>query len=123
MDKIFEKTQFVLSVAANNYGGITEINKLLEDSTVSEEDIRRYMKYCEKVPTDNVKNVDSWRKFEQMKHIAKTKGIEKIMFRKDVHAFTKFTTKYQDGEEVVYIRIATDYGNFAISANRFITDC
>lgn len=122
MDTILNKTNFIVEAASGNYGGINEINKLVEDPAVETADIKSYMRYCEKAPGDNVKNVDCWRRFEQMKHIAKTKGLEKIMFRKDVHTFTKFTEKYQDGESIDFIKVTTDYGSFAISAGRIIKE-
>ncbi len=118
-----KKMEAVINLVANNYGGMIEFDKLFNDPSISEEDIKNYIAYCDKAPKENVKNVDCWKKFEQMKYLARTCGLGKIAFRKDVAGFTKYTVDYGMGDAIDCIRVITDYGSFGISKTGVVVNC
>lgn len=82
---------------------------------VREEDVNDYIAYCDNCdPT--VKNYQAFKMFQELKEKCRIKGIESIMFRKDVRSFQKFHCRegWNDTHDVNYdlIKVFTDYGTF-----------
>lgn len=82
---------------------------------VREEDVNDYISYCDNCgPT--VKNYQNFKMFQGLKEKCRIKGIDSIMFRKDVISFHKchYHEGWNDGHDVDYdyITVNTEYGTF-----------
>ena len=90
-----------------------DINKLVTDNSVSEEDIKNYMNYCDTVKNPAVKNYTCYNTFKELKEKCKKKGLESIIFRKDVIGVTKnHYSGDRDYPACYYLTIDTLYGSF-----------
>lgn len=89
---------------------------------VSEEDIDAYMDYCDSSCNPTAKNYQAFKMFRELKEKCRIKGIESIMFRKDVIGFSKghYHESWNDGHDVDYdyITVNTEYGTFKYTKNR-----
>ena len=113
MEKIFEKPA-IKNKIEKLYPGIFD---------VPEVDVDEYMKYCDEYnPT--AKNYQSFKKFNEMKEKCRKKGLESILFRKDVINVSKghYKEGWNDGHDVEYdyIEVATEYGNFRVTKGNCI---
>lgn len=106
MKEIFENPA-IKNMISTLYPGIFE---------VPEEDIDAYMDYCDSSCNSEMKNYQSFKMFRELKEKCRIKGIESIMFRKDVRSFQKFhhREEWNDTHDVDYdlIKVFTDYGTF-----------
>lgn len=114
MKTIFE-TPAIKNKIEKLYPGIFE---------VPEEDVDAYMDYCDSSCNSKVKNYQSFKTFRDMKEKCRNKGIESIMFRKDVIGLSKdhHHESWNDGHDVDYdyITVNTEYGTFAYTKNHQI---
>lgn len=90
---------------------------------VREEDVNDYISYCENC-NPPAKNYQAFKMFRELKEKCRNKGIESIMFRKDVTSFHKCHCHegWNDGHDVDYdfITVCTDYGTFKYTKDRRI---
>lgn len=85
------------------------------------EEAKEYIRFCDQ---SGYKNLDSFRRFNDIKRKARTKGVDSIIFNSDVYSFRKGVLPLSPGPNGAkeYLEIQTKYGSFYVYKNGFVSD-
>ena len=88
---------------------------------VPEDELERYMEYCDKAPFA-CRRYQDFKTFNELKEKCRKKGLESVIFRGDVFNVTKghHNEDWNDGHPVGYdyILVSTKYGPFQYTDSR-----
>lgn len=101
-------TEFLLDKLEKIYPGIVEAAQYFDGN-----EINSYIDFVDNCPKSCPKDINTWRTYEELKNKCLKKGVESILFRKDVLNVSK---KHFEGDRDYpsydYLVIETIYGSF-----------
>ena len=85
------------------------------------EEAKEYMHFCDK---SGYKNLDSFRRFNDIKRKARAKGVGSIIFNSEVYSFRKGVLPVSPGPngDEEDLEVQTKYGSFYVYKNGFVSD-
>lgn len=95
-----------------HYPGISTIENV--------DEAKDYINFCDK---SGYRSLDAFRRLNDIKRKARTKGVNSIIFNSEVYSFRKGVVPASPSEDVSeYLEVTTKYGSFYIFKNGTVSD-